>query len=109
MAKDYVHEELDREIDAISGYYVFNKEVRLPYGEREVLYLVGYAVIDKSCCGTGGCGYAFVPGYIKTWKSRSDPGGRPISEIEPIRDQSERRALTKLIEDEEIVNQVQFW
>lgn len=66
MVYEYIHDKLDEEIDALAGHFVFEKEVRLPYQGKEVLYLVGYAVIDKSCCGPGGCGYALVPGYIKS-------------------------------------------
>ncbi len=49
----FLHPELNREITAIGGHYIWVKEGRLPFGDREVLYLVGYAVLDTTCCGVG--------------------------------------------------------
>lgn len=109
MVHEYRHDKMNQEIDAISGHYAFHKEVRLPFHNREILYLVGCAVVDKSCCGPGGCAYALVHGYILSWKSKVDDTGMPISDIEPIRDKSAQRELIQLIQDAEIVTQVQFW
>jgi hypothetical protein len=109
MIREYIHEKMNKEIETISGYYMFYKEVRLPLNNREILYVVGSAVIDTSCCGVGGCGYALVPGYIISWESRIDNQGRYVSEVEPIRDQSTQQEVIQLIQDTEIVNQVQFW
>jgi hypothetical protein len=109
MVHEYTHDKMNEEVDAISGHYAFNKEVRLPFHKREILYLVGCAVVDKSCCGPGGCAYALVPGYILSWKPKVDDRGMPISEIEPISDEPTRRELIQLIQHAEIVNQVQFW
>ncbi|MFC2060312.1 hypothetical protein ACFLTZ_04380, partial [Chloroflexota bacterium] len=57
----YTHLELDEDIICIAGYYTPLKEVRLQYNNREVLYVIGQAVVDSSCCGTGSWGYALVP------------------------------------------------
>lgn len=109
MIREYIHEKMNQEIETISGYYMFYKEVRFPFNNREILYVVGFAVIDTSCCGVGGCGYALVPGYIVSWGSRVDNQGRYISEVEPIRDKSTQQEVIRLIQDTEIVTQVQFW
>ena len=108
MMQEYVHEEIGSETDAISGHYVFHKEVKLAFDEREILYVVGSAVIDTSCCGVGGCGFAIVPGYIRAWKLKISAEGRYISEVEPILNQSTQQKITKFIQGAEIVNQVQF-
>ncbi|MGD2125688.1 MAG: hypothetical protein PVG99_06380 [Desulfobacteraceae bacterium] len=108
MIRDYVHETLDEEVEAIGGYYLFNKEVRLPFKHREVLYLVGFAIVDRSCCGPGGCGFALVPGYVVSWKSRIDDNGKPVSQVKPIQEKSIQQALTRLIQQSEVVTQVQF-
>jgi hypothetical protein len=108
MMQEYVHEEIGSEIDAISGHYVFHKEVKLAFGEREILYVVGSAVIDTSCCGVGGCGFAIVPGYILAWKLKISAEGRYISQVEPILTQSTQQKIIRFIQGAEIVNQVQF-
>ena len=101
MVIEYVHQELNREITAIGGHYVLTKEVRLPFRGREVLYLVGCAVVDTSCCGAGGCAYALVPGFILEWKSQTDGDGLAVSQVEPIRDEATQREVRRLIEMEE--------
>jgi hypothetical protein len=107
-AADYVHPELNREVTAIGGHYVPVKEARLPVDGREVLYVAGYAVIDTSCCGTGGCGYALVPGFILDWKYRRNEGGLSVSRTEPIRDPEVQDRVRRLIQEREMVNQVNF-
>ena len=64
------------------------KEVKLKHNNREVLYVIGQAVIEASCCGGGSCGYAIVPGYILNWQNKTNEAGLPVSEVEPISDKA---------------------
>jgi hypothetical protein len=109
MNIEYVHGEMNQEVNTISGHYVLYKEARLSFNDREILYIVGYAVIDNSCCGPGGFGFAVVPGFIISWRGKTNERGAHISECEPIRDQTTRREVSQLIQNTEIVNQIQFW
>jgi hypothetical protein len=104
----YVHPELHQEVTAIGGHYMFVKEACLPFRGREVLYLVGYAVFDTTCCGPGGCAYALVPGYVVQWKHSTDQDGRAVSLVEPIRDEAVQREIARCIERVDMVHQVQF-
>ena len=104
----FIHIELNVETVAIGGHYVFTKEVRLPFNGREVLYLAGYALFDTSCCGSGGCGYALVPGFIRNWKNKINTDGRPISGIEPVSDPAMQRQIKSLVKTIEAVPQVVF-
>jgi hypothetical protein len=54
MAKEYTHAELGQEISSITGYYIPEKEIKLKYKGKEVLYVFGAAIVDNSCCGAGG-------------------------------------------------------
>ncbi len=108
MAQEYVHAALNEEVTAIGGHYVLVKEVRLPFRGHEVLYLVGHAAFDTSCCGVGGCGYALVPGIITGWKSGTNEAGLAVSRVEPIHDPGLQEQLRALIEAEEVVHQVRF-
>jgi hypothetical protein len=108
MIIEYSHEPLNQEITAIAGYYVYTKEGRLPFQDREVLYLVGYAVIETSCCGTGGCGFAAVPGFIHSFHEKTAPSGTPVSLVEPIRDPAIQEEITRILQKQEPVTQVQF-
>ena len=63
MTREYTH-ELNREVQSISGWYKLYKEEKIELMGKEVLYVVGDGVVESSCCGTGGCCYAVVPGFI---------------------------------------------
>jgi hypothetical protein len=105
---DYVHPELNEEITAIGGHYVLTQEIRMPFQRKSLLYIVGHAVFDTSCCGVGGCGYVLVPGFILKWKYKKTESGHSVSRLKPIRNQTIQRDVKRLIEKREIVHQVQF-
>jgi hypothetical protein len=106
--QDFVHPELGREVTAIGGHYVFGKEIRLPYNGRELLYFVGYAVLDSTCCGVGGCAYILVAGFIRQWKYKKNQDDRVISKMDPIRDLAVQKDVRGLIQKKEMVFQVTF-
>lgn len=106
--QDFVHPQLGREVTAIGGHYVFGKEIRLPYNGRELLYFVGYAVLDSTCCGVGGCAYVLVPGFLRQWKYKKNPDDCFISKMDPIRDHSVQKDIRRLIQKKEMVFQVTF-
>ena len=108
VIKDYVHPVLNEEISTISGHYILNRETRLEYSDRQVLYFIGCAVVDASCCGSGGCAYAMVPGYIRQWKYKLNGANLPVTQVEPICDKGDRQALRMLIKAKEGVQQVNF-
>jgi hypothetical protein len=108
VVKDYIHPVLNEEIRTISGHYILSSENRLPFNDRQVLYFTGYAVVDSSCCGTGGCAYALVPGYIRQWKYKLNAGNLAVTQVKPIQDKADRHALRLLIKEKEGVQQVNF-
>ena len=106
----YAHLELDNDIVAgIAGYYTPQKEVRLQYNGREVLYVIGQAVIESSCCGTGRWLYAVVPGYIVSWQNTKNEAGLLVSEVEPVRDDKAREKIRRIIETSENSSLISFW
>ncbi len=105
----YTHPVLGEEKEAISGHYSLEKEFLLPFRGRQVWYYTGYSVVDTSCCGPGGCGFAFVAGYIVRLRHAKDATGADISDIEPIAREEERQELRKLLKTQSPVQQVNFW
>jgi hypothetical protein len=108
VLKDYIHPVLNEEIRTISGHYILSTENRLPFNDRQVLYFIGCAVVDSSCCATGGCAYALVPGYIRQWKYKLNAGKLAVTQVELIQDKDDRHALGLLIKEKEGVQQVNF-
>lgn len=105
---EFVHPALDEEVRAIGGHYVLTKEIRASLRCRDILYFVGYAVIDTSCCGVGGCIYAIVPGFVLEWKYKKAANNQPVSRIEPVKDPAIRQEIRRLIEDREKLHQISF-
>jgi hypothetical protein len=106
--RTYAHIPLDEEVTAIGGYYILEKEVRMPFRGEEVLYVIGMSLIDSSCCGVTGCKYAIVPGYILDWRSGSNADGLMTTEVQPILDKETRQEITGLIKESDLVQQVEF-
>jgi hypothetical protein len=104
---EYLH-DLGSEIRSIAGEYRLDQEGRLEYRGREVLYVLGHAVFDTTCCGTGGCRFALVPGYLTTYRARQNDRGVWISEVDPISDQEARDEISGLLKQKDFVQQVQF-
>ncbi|UCH08433.1 MAG: hypothetical protein JSV55_05535 [Deltaproteobacteria bacterium] len=108
MIKDYTH-ELQKEVRSISGGYTLEREDTITVDGKTVLYVVGNALADSSCCGFWGCYYALVPGYVVNWKHTTNEEGIPISTVEAIAHEEVKRQITKLLEEKEGVSQVRFW
>jgi len=106
--KEFVHYNIKESVRAIGGEYTLTKEVRMPFEGEELLYITGYAVFDTSCCGSGGCGYAIVPGFIKDWKTSRAENNRHVSRVLPITDPAIREQIRMLIKKEEMVQEVRF-
>ncbi len=110
MSTKYTHLELGTDVEAgIAGYYTPQKEVRLRYNGREVLYVVGQAVVEASCCDAGSWVYVIVPGYIVSWQKTKNEAGLPVSEVELILDEEARDSIRRIIQTSEAISLVEFW
>jgi hypothetical protein len=49
-----------------------------------------------------------VAGYVRQWKYKLNRGNLAVTQVEPIRDESEQQALRVLIKAKESVQQVDF-
>ena len=108
MTMEYTH-ELNREVRAISGWYELEKEGTLSLNGKKVLYALGNAALDSSCCGRWECYYAVVPGYVVHWKHRKNHQGMAVTMVEPVQGDGTKQKITKLLEQTEKVDQVLFW
>jgi hypothetical protein len=95
---EYLHQEPGTEVRFIAGHYTIVEEGRLKYCGREILYVVGIAAVGSNCCGTQGCRFVNVPGYIIAWKSRLPESGMPISVVEPIEDKAEQSEIREMLD-----------
>lgn len=108
MNATYVHSKPWEQYIAAAGSYTIEAERRVEFEGRDLLYVKAHGVFDSTCCGVGGCGYVFVPGFILSWKSTVNDEGKEVSEVEPITDDVLRQRLTEKLAELESVNQVSF-
>jgi hypothetical protein len=107
LTKEYTHTDME-EVRSISGGYRIEKEEFLEIDGRRVLSLVGYGVVDSSCCGVGGCRFAYVPGYVVRERFRQNETGQWISEVEPVTDPGVRARIADRLKKSELAQQVNF-
>ena len=108
MLLDHSHLRLNSEVAAIGGEYAFLKEGIVRLQEKTILYYVGCAVLNSTCCGTGGVCFARVPGVVYALKYKTDDFGAPVSRVEPITDKTFQKEICKILQDTEMVHQVEF-
>ena len=105
----YSHQTLGEEYTGLAGYYSPRREVRVEVDGRELLYIVGWAVIESSCCGTGSWEYILVPGYLVKWHDGVSQTGLPTSTVEPVDTAEARVKITELVKAREHTNCITFW
>ena len=109
---EYTHLSLGEDVPAFAGYYMPEKEVRLPFKGREILYVIGQVVIESACqeitCTPGSSYYAIVPGYILKWQCRKNKEGQPLSKIETVTDFKTKKEIEHIIQEREAVTRVEF-
>lgn len=105
---EYIHGTLGEEIRFIAGSYCFAEEKCLPFNNKNVLYTVGFATVDNSCCGTGGCRFIRIAGYVESWKERKNESGLPISMIAPIVAEEEQKEIRNLLNSHYPYSQIYF-
>jgi len=82
----------------------------LEYRGRMVLYLCVEAS-DITFCDrsyASHLGGINVKGYVVRWRYGTNEGGEPLSEIEPITDDEEKRAIRDLLRDSHNISVVNF-
>ena len=98
----YTPESLGTEIEAPAGYYTPIEERFIDLDGKRLLYVLGSACIETSCCGTGSWSYARVEGYVVEQHHSDgahDDAGWTSLEIETVEDAAERSAIGTLLLD----------
>lgn len=104
---EYVHPVLNEEISAIAGHYTLIGEEILPHEKGGILYFVGYAHMDNSCCGLKGCGYAIVAGHAAGLCFARTRDGRSVSQVVPV-EEGLYQEVSRMIREKHGVSQVHF-
>jgi len=110
LSRDYIHlanqgEEIGWEIRSYSA-----SESVIECNHRQVLLIEVEAGGCSFCDGS----YAHhlsgvnIEGYVLKWKYRQTEEGLPVSEIEPVRDKAERKAVAGVLRGRYNSSQINF-
>lgn len=105
---EYQHQEPGTEVRFIAGHYTIVEERRIIHQNRELLIVVGIAAVENTCCGTQGCRFVNVPGYVVDWKHRLTETGLPASEVETIEDAEEQAKIREILNRQFPYSQILF-
>lgn len=106
----YSRDELGGEVQAPWGYYQPLEEDSLEYAGRQVLYTLGSACIEVSCCGNGSWNYARVEGYMPD-SAEASPGDGSVAvtlELDPVEGPDHRAAIAQSIQQKHPGVRVEF-
>ncbi len=105
---EYLHQDPGTEVRFIAGHYTIIEERRIVHRGRELLCVVGVAAVESTCCGTQGCRFINVPGYVADWKGRVSEKGTPLSVVDPVEDKADQAEIRELLEREFPYSQILF-
>src|SRR4030042_401350 len=109
MTIEFTHPELGQEVKTFAGYYIPLEEHVVPYNEREVIYILGHACIEASCCGSARWGYIQVLGFLVRQNIPGGKGTLPVSEIESIQDEEDRNSIRESLEKKYPSMRIEIW
>jgi hypothetical protein len=105
---EYCHQEPGTEVRFIAGHYTIVSEERIAHRGRELLIVVGIAAVESTCCGTQGCRFVNVPGYVLAWKNRRTREGSPASEVESVENEAVQTEIRQLLGRRFLHSQILF-
>jgi hypothetical protein len=109
ILEKFIHPELNQPVEFFGGSYVLSEEGKISYQGKEVLYFIGIAGLDASCCGRSGGAFAKVPGFILNWKTKKEESGRLASEVDRVKDEKSQSEIVQLLKERyPQVTQIEF-
>lgn len=91
----------------VNGSYELGEVKHASIDGREILYRVGSAMLDNSCCGNYGCGFGLVIGE-KVGEARS--AGLPVSQVrEILPDDADADVIRETLMKSEALGVVNFY
>ncbi len=104
---EYVH-EIPQTVEFVNGSYDLVAIKSRPIAGCNILYCLGEALLDNSCCGETRLCYALVIGEVVADQFRLTPEGRPVSLVEAIANEALATAIRSELLGAEAVSTVNF-
>ena len=104
----YTPEEHGKEVEAPWGYYQPMEVDMLEQADRTVLYTLGSACVEASCCGVGSWSYARVEGFVVGDIPPEGIGESTPIDVETVEGPEARVEITRAIQEKHPGVRVEF-
>ena len=104
----YVPEDFGTEVVVPSGYYQPIKEDLVAFDGKQVLYVLGSACVEASCCGIGSWAYVRVEGFVVGEEDPGDESDRKSTQIDTITAERDKAAIGALLLDRHPGARIEF-
>lgn len=98
--------------DKSSSMYISDSKIiqenLISVNNKNFLYIVCASVAGSACCGAGEIRFILVAGYVHEWKNSCIGVGCPVSMVEPLTDEDERRSIDAVLKGKHPALQVCF-
>lgn len=94
-------------VESVSGHYTVDEEAIMSLDGRDILYFLGYACLDTSCCGPYGDRFALVAGEVVGHRANAEDA--PLSHVTPLTEPEDQDRLRAWLGDHHDVRDVRFW
>ena len=91
----------------VNGAYELGEVQRMRIDGHEIIYRLGSALLDNSCCGSYGCGYALVIGEAISSKQEGDMTVSTVRQISA--DDAIAENLRETLMKQEALGMVNFY
>ena len=109
MTYEYVHLPQGEDIGPEGRAYRATETV-LEHNEKHILFLNSEASEISFCDGRYASSLSSinVKGYVVNWKYKEGEHGKPISHIEPVRDETAQEEITRILQAQYGGSQIVF-
>ncbi len=109
----YTHAPLHEDVHFLAGSYALDREERVPFNGRDVLYVAGQTGSLSTCCGTvSPFSFIKVVGFVEKWHHAIDENGAAVSEVELVKGdalQNEVRDFVHMANPDVDLLHKEFW
>ncbi len=95
----YVPPAIGEEKRSISGGYTPLENNILQYRDHQVIYVLGTACLDGSCCGYANWNYIQVIGYLSDALKSENIDTTVALELETIENRDDRNAIRQILSE----------
>ena len=104
----YVPPVIGEETRSISGGYTPVGNGTIEYKNHQVIYVLGTACLDASCCGCSNWNYIQVAGYVSSDLKGEKVDTAKTLELDTIEDEDDRIAIRQILAEKYAGSRIEY-